>query len=445
MGKKKSSFQMGNQFNGYGDTVYIKADPVTVPPVSQDNVTLTPDYSQYALYAAGGNPTALGAESTNETTRMMVGAISSLNQVTVTKSSSNSGYSASFSVSSDGFITNSYATNVPSNEAVTKSYSKFFAVVPKKLIVRRARTTKQDANFILAQIESGKEVKVVTEGKGNRRNYVFASAEDDSNDYRWIKVTCMPDKEYKQEGDGDGEVEGWVPRVLIREDGKRTLRFNELYNFSKVNMYCKYKNTQKNKDEDKLGEFMEVVNSFADWGLLGSGSYSGPVGKTDGKWNVAVAPLIIDWEYPPAGKVEADDIKGFSKIIKVFLTIKDDKKSADKSSEQTIECYVKDLKAHSFNQYPYPDDVLVKEGRDEGEYTSELVEEAWANVFQGFIQTGIKYPNVTGKKRLVVADENMDGSIIEFCGSTIEGLGFDMKDYELSYIETNYESSTKGV
>lgn len=44
---------MGNQFNGYGDTIYLKGDIVKIPPISQDNVTLTPDYSQYALNAIG--------------------------------------------------------------------------------------------------------------------------------------------------------------------------------------------------------------------------------------------------------------------------------------------------------------------------------------------------------------------------------------------------------
>jgi len=30
MKNKKSSFQIGNQFNGYGDKIYLKAEPVEI-------------------------------------------------------------------------------------------------------------------------------------------------------------------------------------------------------------------------------------------------------------------------------------------------------------------------------------------------------------------------------------------------------------------------------
>ena len=59
MKNKKSSFQIGNQFNGYGDKIYLKAEPVEILPISQADIKLMPDYSQFTLYATGSNPIVL--------------------------------------------------------------------------------------------------------------------------------------------------------------------------------------------------------------------------------------------------------------------------------------------------------------------------------------------------------------------------------------------------
>lgn len=43
MNKNKSSFHMGGVMQGYGQPIILKADPVTLTPVSQENVRLTPN------------------------------------------------------------------------------------------------------------------------------------------------------------------------------------------------------------------------------------------------------------------------------------------------------------------------------------------------------------------------------------------------------------------
>lgn len=45
MGSKKSSFHMGDEFNGKGEKVYLRATTCkTYEPLSQENVRLTPDF-----------------------------------------------------------------------------------------------------------------------------------------------------------------------------------------------------------------------------------------------------------------------------------------------------------------------------------------------------------------------------------------------------------------
>lgn len=453
MSKKKSSFQMGNQFNGYGDTVYLKADTVKLPPISQDNVQPTPDYSRYALHAVDGGPAVLNPEATSQDISKMVDSISTVSRVSLAKNESNGSYVANFSVSSNGFIDNSYATYNVSKKVVKKSYRTFFAKTSTNLLVKRVRTTRKEKEYIIGNIGSGQQVEVVLENN----QYVYATPEDETNSYKWIKVKHVLENEYKQGNEIAGtEMEGWVPRVLIREDKKQKIFSKELYDYSKVSMYKKFKDTEANKKENRVGEMTEIVNSFADWGVVGGGGYKGVDNKTYGKWDVAVGPGIIDWEYPDDGGVRDDDMKGFSKFIKVFLSLKEDIKDPKKKKKQTIECYLYDLKAHTYNIYPYSDQMKAKLKEDKcpkTQYESDYVDDASASVEDelkrsglirsGLIQTGIKSPYVSGEKRAVVSFDHMDGSVIEFCGESVN-LGFKAKDYVLDYIEVNYEDTTRG-
>ena len=61
MGSKKSSFHMGDEFNGKGEKVYLRATThKTYQPLSQENVRLTPDFKQCVPKAVGAMP-AMGS------------------------------------------------------------------------------------------------------------------------------------------------------------------------------------------------------------------------------------------------------------------------------------------------------------------------------------------------------------------------------------------------
>lgn len=62
MGSKKSSFHMGDEFNGKGEKVYLRATAYkTYEPLSQENVQLTPDFSECVPRALGAVPLMGGA------------------------------------------------------------------------------------------------------------------------------------------------------------------------------------------------------------------------------------------------------------------------------------------------------------------------------------------------------------------------------------------------
>lgn len=60
MANEKSSFQMGNEVNGYGEHIYLKASMhKTYPLLSQENVYLSSDYGEDILKAPGALTTTL--------------------------------------------------------------------------------------------------------------------------------------------------------------------------------------------------------------------------------------------------------------------------------------------------------------------------------------------------------------------------------------------------
>lgn len=98
---------------------------------------------------------------------------------------------------------------------------------------------------------------------------------------------------------------------------------------------------------------------------------------------VAIAPKILYPEYPDSGPVESEDFSGFSRYITVHLRYKITYKTLE------LPCYVKDFKAHSYNQYPdgHPN-VLTKNKKGK------------VIIPNGLIQTGIAYPNSDNAKKI---------------------------------------------
>lgn len=100
MGKKKSSFHMGDEFNGNGQKVYLRPTKHnTYEPLSQQNVRLTPNFSQYVPKAIGAIP--VGCKSThsdNKVALKAIGGIPSMSQVIVKKDKKKGIYKGEFRV-----------------------------------------------------------------------------------------------------------------------------------------------------------------------------------------------------------------------------------------------------------------------------------------------------------------------------------------------------------
>ena len=151
------------------------------------------------------------------------------------------------------------------------------------------------------------------------------------------------------------------------------------------------------------------------WGVIGGGSYNKGVQKnSSGKYLIAVGPKILDPKYPDNGKIWNDDFKNFNKNIDVYLRHK------TTNETKIIKCYVYDFKAHTYSKFP------DNHPRNDEKITASI------NVVNGLMQTGIAYPNSSNAKQsLYCSKAHFDGSIIEFCGSSLD---FKIKDYVLDKI-----------
>ncbi len=86
MGEKKSSFHMGNEFNGKGKKVYLRATQHnTYPPLLKENVRVTPDFGQFAQQAVGAIPVMNSGDKSAGIAMKALGAIPSVGQVIVKK------------------------------------------------------------------------------------------------------------------------------------------------------------------------------------------------------------------------------------------------------------------------------------------------------------------------------------------------------------------------
>jgi len=154
-----------------------------------------------------------------------------------------------------------------------------------------------------------------------------------------------------------------------------------------------------------------VVN----WGIPGEGAYAKDdleLKDENGRYRIAVAPKILIPDYPNNGQIWGSDFKNISDRIDIVL------KHKTTSEIKIIECIVHDLKAHSYSKYP--------DGHPN--YSGN---EASFEIDNGWIQTGIAYPhswNATNGPGIALG--NMDGSVVEFCGTESE-MDFDRQSYEL--------------
>lgn len=99
MGKKQSSFHMGYEFNGHGGIRYLRGTQSYIhPPVSQENVHLTPDFGNYLLKVLGSIPIIINPLSINPVLLALLGSMASMKQVIITKDDATGNYILKFNV-----------------------------------------------------------------------------------------------------------------------------------------------------------------------------------------------------------------------------------------------------------------------------------------------------------------------------------------------------------
>lgn len=115
MVKKKSSFHMGDEFNGKGQKVYLRATKHnTYTPLSQQNVRMTTDFTRFAPMALGAMPLVMNPSGQGlENTLKALGGLPDITQIFVKKNDKEN-YVTSFKVKKIQLTTGSYlhtATN----------------------------------------------------------------------------------------------------------------------------------------------------------------------------------------------------------------------------------------------------------------------------------------------------------------------------------------------
>lgn len=431
MEKKQSSFNMGYEFNSYGDKVYIKADTSLAPQISQKNVQLTPDYSSYALKVEGGNAAVLNPENVDIQAMTMLGSQASVNNISLTKNEVGV-YNVDFKVATSGLTDNPTKTSKGKDESKIHYVWYFVVTGTTNLSIRSTRSTKADN--IVAKVPPGGPIKV-----GYNGDYaVSESTEDDSEPYNWVKVKGISDIKDKQNWKEDEEKDGWVPRIYVREDIKKTIsmkRYDCIFiGFQRVN-----ETTTRNAS----GSACTTWYSFATSNLQSTDVCP----QTNGRWHVQVGPAVLDWEYPTNGTVGGkEEFTGFTKYIDVYLNvIKADK---NKIQNRVLKCVVTNLKAHTFCYYPYDEYDKDYTRYEAPHFKSNYVVHALADVCPGVIdpgivQTGIRYPNAYNES--VVKESAMDFSVVEFYGGPNTNFGFTLSDYVLEKIIVNDDTITPNL
>ena len=109
MGEKKSSLHMGNEFNGKGKKVFLRATQQnTYPPLPQKNVRMTPNFGQYAQKAVGAMPVMHSSGKDADTALKALGSIPCVGQVIVKKDDKTGKYKAELTVRKMQLTTGAY-------------------------------------------------------------------------------------------------------------------------------------------------------------------------------------------------------------------------------------------------------------------------------------------------------------------------------------------------
>lgn len=249
-----------------------------------------------------------------------------------------------------------------------------YVVIPKIMIVRKEPNTKSDE---ILRLEAGQRIDVILNG-GQRieENNLVESR-------LWVEIKL------------DDDTIGWVADENILPDA-----LIETVPPKEVNVKV-------------FGKDDKTLYPSENWGIVGAGDYINDPMKviTEDKierYRIAVAPRILNPKYGKDGLVQMDDFMAFNMFVELDvenkITLKIDTKY----------CFVVDIKAHSYNKYP------------DGHTGNSNIVSAESDVESGIVQTGIRYPKAVNP--LIVAIDNIDGTIIEFCTGSLD---FNPNDYRL--------------
>ena len=112
MAKKKSSFHMGDEFNGSGKKTYLRATQHnTYAPLSQHNVRLTPNFNKFVPVAIGALPIGIETETTLEESDDVIkatGSIASAAQIIIEKDEKTGTFQTSLAIRKIALTTGAY-------------------------------------------------------------------------------------------------------------------------------------------------------------------------------------------------------------------------------------------------------------------------------------------------------------------------------------------------
>ena len=135
MAKNKSSFHMGDEFNGSGKKTYLKATQHnTYVPLSQDNIKLTPDFRKYIPKAIGAMPITSGSAMENLGLAIRaVGSFPVIERIIVKKDTETNQYQTSFHIRKKNLTTGSYLYSKKGSHFQNEKTLEQITVKPQKM------------------------------------------------------------------------------------------------------------------------------------------------------------------------------------------------------------------------------------------------------------------------------------------------------------------------
>ncbi|MDR1550298.1 MAG: hypothetical protein LBT06_17170 [Hungatella sp.] len=151
---------------------------------------------------------------------------------------------------------------------------------------------------------------------------------------------------------------------------------------------------------------------------------TGTAKDANGRYKIVVGPKILDSNYPDGGRLWTEDFGVKSLNVRIDVVLKNELSGNTK----TIECVAVGLKAHTYNIHP---DKTKGHKHKIFNYNKNIT--ASYEVENGLLQTGIAYPNCSNAQQDKeydgpIAVDHMNGSPVEFYGSSID---FKANDYKL--------------